>query len=516
MPIDLLSKNLKSLALISFLIGWQLPAGAADQIGSDDLEKDPALEKPPAAALIGPGQSHQIKENDDLLDVDAWTRLYNSGLKAKQNRMFAEAEQKLILAIKEAKRGSSDDTRLISTRNALGDVYCHLDKFGEAEKLYSWTYGAARRVMGAESDAVGTAAYGLALVYYVHGNYARAATLCKESITARRKALGATHHDVGESYVLMALILGKQNWPDEAEPYLTRGLRILEKSPGTKQLDYADALRLAALYRQGRGQKGQAEQLFEKAYELHDAAVAFDQPSKLKGVIRYRWEEGSPRAQEIPDNDFPLRYVNLNGVRVAATVIDLWELAGVLISITNTGDERIILGLDKVTLEKLSEDPFNTQRQVVEAVNPYNIDRIRRERGMWDLTMNRPWLANIQKTRSVRGLVPAHGHDLFRGPNIFGIYGDWGAVSRVMPETLASQPSPERVQYQAEHTVDGQGLIRSNTIKTVGMVPVSLEPFESRTGELFYIHPRCDILLTVRVGNTSVEIPFHTRKRRIL
>jgi tetratricopeptide (TPR) repeat protein len=480
----------------------------------------PAAAETGDVALIGPASQRTEREKDaavesgDLPETDSWTREYNSGLKALQNRMYAEAEQKLLAAVKDAKKGASGDQRLILARTALADVYTGLEKYDEAEKLYSWAYQAARKG-GEETEIFGKAAHGLALVNYLHGNHEKAATICKQAIVARRKSLGATHHDVGQSYVLMAVILGKQNYPDEAEPYLTRGLHFLEKSPGPKQLDYADALRTAAQYKQSRGQKKEAEQLFEKSYAITDGAVAFDQPANLKGSVVYKWEAGSPRALEIPDYDFPLRYININGVRVAATIIDLWELMGILISITNTNDERVVLGLDKVNLEQLSLDLNNTSRHPLTFVDANSIDRIRRERVMWDLTMNRPWLANIQKTRNVRGLVPQQGHDLFRGPNIFGVYGDWGAIPRVMPGRLESQASPERVQYQMESKLDS-GLVNSNTVKMTGLVPVSLEPFESRTGELFYIHPRCEsVLLTVRVGNTTVQLPFKLRKRRI-
>lgn len=509
------AKAKHALIFAGCLAGLLLQAVWADD---SDLTEDASHAK--NTALVAPpsqrsDESKQASESgNDLPETDAWTREYNSGLKALQNRMYAESEQKLLLAIKHAKRGGASDERLLLARLALADSYCALEKYDEAEKLFSWAYQAARK-NGEDTDVFGHAAHGLAQVSYMTGNYAKAATLCKQSISARRKALGATHHDVGQSYVLMAVILGKQNYPDEAEPYLVRGLRFLEKSPGPKQLDYADALRTAALYRQSRGQKHEAEQYFDSSYAITDGAVSFDQPARLKGSIVYKWEEGSPRALEIPDNDFPLKYININGVRVAATIIDLWELMGVLISITNTNDERVLLGLDKINLDQTSLNLNDTTRHPLTFVDPNSIDRIRRERVMWDLTMNRPWLANIQKTRSVRGLVPRQGHDLFRGPNIFGIYGDWAAAERVMPGRLESQASPERVQYQLEAKLDS-GLIHSNSIKMTGLVPVSLDPFESRTGELFYLHPRCEsVLLTVRVGNTSVQLPFKLRKRRI-
>jgi hypothetical protein len=160
-------------------------------------------------------------------------------------------------------------------------------------------------------------------------------------------------------------------------------------------------------------------------------------------------------------------------------------------------------------------DPHDTRREKLTYVDPNSIDRIRRERVMWDLTYTRPWLANMQKTRSTRGFVPPLGHDLFRGPNIFGVYGDWGSIPRVLPDKIAAQPSPERVVYQSEHTTDS-GLERSNNIRILGLLPVPLETFESRTGEQFYINPRCEsVVLTVRIGNATFEIPFKLRKRRI-
>jgi len=133
---------------------------------------------------------------------------------------------------------------------------------------------------------------------------------------------------------------------------------------------------------------------------------------------------------------------------------------------------------------------------------------------IWRLTANKPWLANMQKTRNIRGLVPAHGHDLFRGPNVFGVYGEWGATSRVLPERFQLEPSPENVEEQAQVIVD-PSLVRNNQNKTAGLIPVSLEPFESRTGELFYMNPRCEnVLLRVYVGNAVFEFPFKTPKRR--
>ncbi|HEY9679857.1 MAG TPA: tetratricopeptide repeat protein [Drouetiella sp.] len=503
--------KLKRHALISLAFALNLASNIQPVFAEETVSSSiSALISPP----IEKKPDEHLQDTEELPETDAWTREYNSGLKAVQNRMYSEAEKKLLVSMKHARRGGAPDERLLLSKLALADVYFAMHKFNDAEKLYSAAYDATRK-HGENSESFGHAAHGMALIQHQYGLNTKANIYCKQAINARRKSLGATHHDVAQSYILMALILGKENYPDEAEPYISRGLHFLEKTPGPKQLDYADALHTVATYRQSRGQKKEAEHLFEKAYAITDAAVAFDQPTSLKGLVNYRWEEGSPRAHEFPDYDFPLRYVTINGVRVAATIIDLWELMGVLISITNLNDDRVTLGLDKVNLDQLSLDLNDPVRHPLTFVDPDSIDRIRRERVMWDLTQNRPWLANIQKTRSVRGLVPQHGHDMFRGPNVFGVYGDWTAIPRVMPVRLESQASPENVQTQLETQLDS-GLLHSNTIKMTGLVPVSLDPFESRTGELFYLHPRCEsVLLTVRVGNSAVEIPFKLRKKRI-
>ncbi|MDX2105938.1 MAG: hypothetical protein SFY67_06000, partial [Candidatus Melainabacteria bacterium] len=129
-------------------------------------------------------------------------------------------------------------------------------------------------------------------------------------------------------------------------------------------------------------------------------------------------------------------------------------------------------------------------------------------------------LANVQKTRTVRGLVPPSGHDLFMGPNVFGVWGEWKAVSHTVPVRVGILPSREGLIAQADQSeqvkTELPGLLSGGYAKYQGLVPIVLEPFESRTGDLFYLNPRDkDIMLRVPVGNAVFEFPFHTRKLRI-
>ena len=186
-----------------------------------------------------------------------------------------------------------------------------------------------------------------------------------------------------------------------------------------------------------------------------------------------------------------------------------------LITITNTSNEQAQFELGKVQLFDANKGPYSATE--IAQIDPNRIDRIRRERVMWDLTHTRPWLANVQKTRTVRGLVPPSGHDLFMGPNVFGVWGEWKAVSHTVPVRVGILPSREGLIAQSDQVkAELPGLLSGGYAKYHGLVPIVLEPFESRTGDLFYLNPRDkDVMLRVPVGNAVFEFPFHTRKLKI-
>ncbi len=445
---------------------------------------------------------------------DEWSRYYEGSQRDYISRRFDLAEAKLLAAIKIAKQGMSDDRQLLLSRILLAKVYLAKEQWDEAEKLYSLSMPGAKRIFGINSLETADCQFGLAKVYLLTGKFARAEEMIKQSITIRQKLLGPSH-ELAESLILQGTLQGKTNWIEQSEDTMRSGIKMFVEHPTSNSMDLADAYAQAARLFQSHGRTQVAGQLFDSSDKILNQLAKLNLPPGVAGEVRLCWEEGSPQSQEIPDVDFPLRYLSVNNVRVAATLVDLWELEGVLISITNVGDEQVSLGLGKPALFSRSADDFHVHLQPMELIDPNNIDRIRRERVMWDLTQNRPWLANMQKTRSQRGFVPPHGHDLFRGPNVFGVYGEWNALPRDLPQTFMLEPSPERVQYQAQAVID-PGLVRSSSIKVSNLVPLTLEPFESRTGELFYLNTRPErMLLTVPIGNVVYEIPFNARRKRI-
>ena len=93
-------------------------------------------------------------------------------------------------------------------------------------------------------------------------------------------------------------------------------------------------------------------------------------------------------------------------------------------------------------------------------------------------------------------------------------------MSHTVPTKVSVLPSRENV-FDRSETDDlnhESGLIRSEGIKQSGLLPISLEPYESRTGELFYIYPRGEdtVNVQVNVGNVIFEFfPFNAGKNRI-
>jgi len=95
------------------------------------------------------------------------------------------------------------------------------------------------------------------------------------------------------------------------------------------------------------------------------------------------------------------------------------------------------------------------------------------------------------------------------------VYGKWKAVSHTVPQKVGLMPSRERVLDRPDQNSQAlPGLMLKGNYKAPGVVPVWLEPFESRTGVLFYLNPRdCDVVINVPVGNATFKLPFHTRKK---
>ncbi len=463
-------------------------------------------------------------------NTDHFLRCYNEALKAAQSRRWQVALEFNTAALHEANQASSKRSRYLQARLLQGLLFNRMDKPQKAFETLSDLIKPLTAQYGKGSIEVANAFSELAEAELALGQNKNAEQNARTAIGIfeglskdedKNKERRDSERDLGFGFSRLARALSKQGFNEDARDYFLRARGALAKEPGYKEQDLADELRLEAMFFGKVGSHKTATQLFEKSCQIKETLSDPEQPAHLSGEVKFTWEHGSPRAHEIIDHEFPLRYITANHVRVAVTVIDLWELASVLVCVTNLDDHRRPVGLGTVNAFHAIVDTksgLTKQLAPLTYVDHKIIDRIRRERGMWDLTQDRPWLANIQRTRNIRGLVPPSGHDLFRGPNVFGVWGEWPGVSHTVPTRVSVYPSRENIFNRNEDDdIDTEaGLIRNEGAKHAGLATIALEPMESRTGETFYIYPRGeDILVQVVVGNTTFEFPFHCRKRRI-
>lgn len=491
-------KRARAFSIVLGCLSLFANQASAEEVSESEIKSLPEKSALPARASLDRSAS-------------MFDRYMEAGQNAAGIRADQLAETKLLDAIREAKKPSAQAGQLIKARLALADVYLKSDKFIAAGEIFQQCMPIAKRYFGEESKEYAHCLHGVAAVSFYQGKYLKAEPMILQAAALRKKLFGENSHELGESLIIHARIQGALGWKDDAHFAMINGLEVLHASPGPKSLDLADGLREAALFYHSQGKLNRSRELFELSYSLKDKAVNFEQPPNLQGSVNFKWEDGSPRSQEFTDADFPLKYLASNQVRVSCTIVDLWELLGILICVTNIGDKKVDIGLGAPSLTEL-KDPYRP----LPLISENSIDHRRRERTMWDMTYNKPWLANIQKTRTVRGFVSPKGHDMYRGPNIFGIYGKWGGTQRILPpEKFMLNRSPEGLEEQAEAVVE-EDLIHSRNKGAFGLVSVTLEPFESRTGELFYLNPRKEeLLLKVPVGNTIFEFPFHAPRRRI-
>lgn len=498
----------KSAAEIDWAVSPESKTAAEiDRAEKERLEQRQRLEhlkQLPAQPVRRVPGSVSIFRAGEQSSKNQFDRYYNAGVRAAEIHAWSEAKSKLLGAIREAKKITGTQGQLARARIILADVFRGEEDYEQAGQLYAQCLSIARRAFGEQSAEYARALNGLAYVNFARFRWQKAEAQARAALEIRAALYGKEHHDYAESLAALAAICGAEGWHDEATAYFQEALSILKNSKTSNKLDYSDALRLAGLYYQDRGKRATAKRLLDESFEIKDAVFQMDQPARVGSDVLFKWEDGSPRALEIADSQYPLRYMTTNNIRVAATIVDLLELVGVLVSVTNVGDQRVELGLGDPTLTEVLP-----QQRKVEFVDARRIDHVNREKTIWDYTSTRPWLANIQKTRAVRGLVPSRGHDMFRGPNIFGIYGHWGVSSRILPERLALQRSPEHLESQEKAVIETD-LVRTGNLSIPGMHSIALEPFESRTGVLYFLNPHADKLsLRVPVGNAVFELPFN-------
>ncbi len=107
----------------------------------------------------------------------SWEGYNDAAVEAYEQARYAEAEELLLEALREAEKFEEQAPRLTTSLNNLALLYLGQDRFAEAEPLFQRSLAIAEKVLGPEHPDMATSLNNVALVYYNQGKHAKAEPL---------------------------------------------------------------------------------------------------------------------------------------------------------------------------------------------------------------------------------------------------------------------------------------------------------------------------------------------------
>lgn len=457
--------------------------------------------QPVPTAALPANRLSNVLEGSASLTQSVWAQYFDAGQAALENCQFHLAERKLQAALNELRKRNCSDLRVAETKTALAEALLGEEHVDNAEHLL---VEAATRAQHMEGGTIwhARALSDLAQAYFEEGKTTKAEQVCREAIAEQERLYGQLHHDVGKSREILARILGAEGLEKASALMHKQAVAVLEKNPGIDSRDLAAAEYGLAMELKAEGEDAQSQDYFKQSFSIQDKLVHFNRSMEQAGKVTVRWEPGNPRSRQIADGDYPLKYVIVNGVRVAATLVRSENVIAALISISNCTRSRIDTLVGPVGLEQLAP-----KHKTMMYVAPSQLDMALEAEHVTDLTWRRAWLNHIEKTRRIPGYLADGVLDIdnFFGNNTFGDYANWGTVAR------ARTPIVTREQFY-HNSIDNSRADDSVEFLSAGapgLQPTYLDPGDSKTGLVYFKHEKFDrAMLKIIVGNVLVEIPF--------
>ncbi len=193
--------------------------------------------------------------------------LINLGGLAEAQGQQAEAQEfdRQALAVAEQAFGREHPLVALCLSNLAGTM-SEPAKSEEAVALLNRAENIYRRHFGDHHPTVFGIETRMATVAYEKGDYVKAATIDQGVLTARERALGALHPDVGTSLRNLAVDKRALKQFAEAEELLSRAIRI-EESTGGRPKDVSRLYDLRARTRDQLGRRDEAIQDLQRAMD---------------------------------------------------------------------------------------------------------------------------------------------------------------------------------------------------------------------------------------------------------
>jgi tetratricopeptide (TPR) repeat protein len=208
-----------------------------------------------------------------------WQRHVDQGRRYVSQGNYAEAEQSLLAAVKEALTLGPADLRVASSLGILGKLK---HRQGDRERAQ----GFLERALAVREEALGPDHYGvvqglndLAALHYAYGNVAEARDLYERALAIAEKQLAPDHADLALALYNLSRAYFKSGDHLRAEPLLTRLLELKERALGSEHTDIAAILTALSRVRSMAGRHEEAEEMARRALAIRERALEPDDPA---------------------------------------------------------------------------------------------------------------------------------------------------------------------------------------------------------------------------------------------
>ena len=426
---------------------------------------------------------------------------YELGLKALDARIYSQARDRLLAALVTLNKTRENAAQKVVARLALAEAYLGLENYPRAKLMLDEARPACQAVFGPESEEMVRYFYNSSELSLASNDIAAASTAANQCLKLVERS-GRKGRELANAQALLGRVLFRQAYFEEAKEAYKKALPVLEMDPGRDRIDYAKVLSGLAEVEKKLGEEQESAELMKKSLAIKDDAVSLPKSPDEKGVVKYLWSEGMYGSRQIVDPTYPLKYMVVDGIRVAVTVVRSYKHIGVLISLANCSKQPIQLAVGPVRLEKVSPG----KKEMV-FCDPGLIDEVLEEDVILDRTWRRRTLCHIQKSRRIPGYLKngVLDTDDFFGNNEFGLYGAWDSSLREAPPIVTREQyfyddKPKGADQELLGFMRGNGAIRPTFIEVGG----------ARTGVVFFLRERYDdALVRLNIGNAELQFPFH-------
>lgn len=213
-----------------------------------------------------------------------WQRHVDDGRRYVSQGDYAQAEQSLLAAVKEALSLGPADLRVASSLGILGKLK---HKQGDRDRARAFL----ERALAVREEALGPEHYGvvqglndLASLHYSHGQLAEARELFERALAIAERQLAPDHADLALALYNLSRVYFKSGDHLRAEPLLVRLLAHKECSLGEEHADVAAILTALARVRSMAGRHEDAERMARRALAIREKVLPPDDPAIAIGL----------------------------------------------------------------------------------------------------------------------------------------------------------------------------------------------------------------------------------------